>query len=68
MFYIKEIYRFINPRAYIRYAAGRIALGEMQLLGLKGGVNSVLTGNFLTTTGTSIVEGVKMFKELGFQV
>ena len=65
---IMAIYRLINPRAYIRYAAGRIALGEMQLLGLKGGVNSVLTGNFLTTTGTSIVEGVKMFKELGFQV
>lgn len=62
------IFRFINPKAYIRYAAGRITLGEMQLLGLKGGVNAALTGNFLTTTGTSIKEDVKMFKELSFHV
>ena len=62
------IYRFLNPRAYIRYAAGRVTLGEMKILGLKGGVNAALTGNFLTTTGTSIKEDVKMFKELGFQL
>lgn len=62
------IYRFILPNIYIRYAGGRLQLGELQVLGLKGGINSALTGNFLTTTGSTIASDTKMAKEMGFNV
>ncbi|MCJ8341313.1 MAG: biotin synthase BioB [Cetobacterium sp.] len=62
------IYRFILPNIYIRYAGGRLQLGELQVLGLKGGINSALTGNFLTTTGSTIASDTKMAKEMGFDV
>lgn len=60
------IYRFILPKTYIRFAGGRIKLGEKAKLALQGGVNAVLTGNFLTTTGNTIESDKKMIKELGY--
>lgn len=61
------IYRFILPKVAIRYAGGRVKLGEYAKLGLQGGVNSALTGNFLTTTGNTIESDKKMIKELGYE-
>lgn len=61
------IYRFILPKVSIRYAGGRVKLGEYAKLGLEGGVNSALTGNFLTTTGNTIESDKKMIKELGYE-
>lgn len=60
------VYRFINPKAYLRYAGGRVQLGELQRLGLNSGINSALTGNFLTTTGTTIESDKKLLEEEGF--
>ncbi|QEK11038.1 biotin synthase BioB [Crassaminicella thermophila] len=62
------VYRLIIPDGYIRYAGGRIALGEMQNIGFKAGVNAALVGNYLTTIGNKIVEDVKMIKGEGFEV
>ena len=42
-------------------------LGEYAKLGLEGGINSALTGNFLTTTGNTIESDKKMIKELGYE-
>lgn len=61
------IFRFILPKVAIRYAGGRVRLGEYGKLGLKGGVNSALTGNFLTTTGNTIESDKKMIRELGYE-
>lgn len=61
------IYRFILPKVSIRYAGGRVKLGEYAKLGLEGGVNSALTGNFLTTTGNTIESDKKIIKELGYE-
>ncbi|AVQ21916.1 biotin synthase BioB [Fusobacterium necrophorum subsp. funduliforme] len=61
------IYRFILPKVAIRYAGGRVKLGEYAKLGLRGGVNSALTGNFLTTTGNTIESDKQMIKELGYE-
>lgn len=61
------IFRFILPSISIRYAGGRIKLGEYAKLGLEGGVNSALTGNFLTTTGNTIEKDKKMIEELGYE-
>lgn len=62
------IFRLINPSAYIRYAGGRNALGELQRQGFKAGVNAALVGNFLTTVGNSIAEDIEMVTSEGFEV
>ena len=63
-----SIYRFIMPKSFLRYCGGRIKLGEHAKTGLKCGINSALTGNFLTTTGTTIETDKKMIKELGYEI
>ena len=63
-----SIYRFILPKAFLRYCGGRIKLGEHAKTGLRCGINSALTGNFLTTTGTTIETDKKMIKELGYEI
>ncbi|GKX30398.1 biotin synthase [Vallitalea longa] len=60
------IYRLILPDANIRFAGGRIAMGEQQKEALTSGLNGVMVGNYLTTTGNSIEEDLQMIKELGF--
>lgn len=61
------IFRFILPKVSIRYAGGRVKLGKYAKLGFEGGVNSALTGNFLTTTGNTIESDKQMIKELGYE-
>lgn len=60
------IFRFILPKAVIRYAGGRISLGENQKTGLHGGVNGMMVGNYLTTVGKKISEDLDMIKNEGF--
>lgn len=62
------IYRFILPEAYLRYAGGRIKLGELQEKGINSGINSALTGNFLTTTGTTIESDKSMIRRNGYEI
>ena len=60
------VYRFIHPDSSLRYAGGRLQLGDFEIQGIKGGINSALTGNFLTTTGSTISSDKKMIIEEGF--
>ena len=62
------IYRFILPKAYLRYAGGRVNLKELQEKGIKSGINSALTGNFLTTTGTTIESDKEMVRRNGYEI
>lgn len=62
------IYRFINPKISIRYAGGRSLLREYAKKGLSAGINSALTGNYLTTTGSTIESDKKMAREAGFEI
>lgn len=62
------IYRFILPNVYLRYAGGRIKLGEFQEKGILSGINSALTGNFLTTTGTTIESDKEMVRRNGYEI
>lgn len=59
------IFRFILPKAYIRYAGGRKALGEHQSTGLKAGVNAALVGDYLTTIGNSVSQDLELFSAHG---
>ena len=63
-----SIYRFIMPETYLRYGGGRIKLGDYVKTGLRCGINSALTGNFLTTTGTTIEKDKNMVTELGYKI
>ncbi len=62
------VFRFILPKAQIRYAGGRMQLEELQELGLKSGINAMLTGDFLTTTGSDIKSDKILAKRLEFSI
>lgn len=64
------IYRIILPKSLIRYAGGRSSRfsKEYQLLGMKAGVNALLVGNYLTTTGISPDDDVELVKRSGMCV
>ena len=59
-------FRFINPEANIRLAAGRKLLPENGATALLSGASASITGNMLTTSGSTIVEDMAMLKRLGF--
>ena len=43
-------------------------LEELQELGLKAGVNAMLTGDFLTTTGSNIDKDKELAKRMEFSI
>lgn len=65
---IMAVYRLILPEGFIRYAGGRMALGEAQSQGLRAGVNAALVGNYLTTVGNNIAQDKEMLEREGFQI
>lgn len=62
------VFRFILPNKALRYAGGRVKLREYQSLGIRAGINSALTGNFLTTTGNTIESDKKMIRGEGYEI
>jgi biotin synthase len=63
-----SIFRLIMPYASIRYAGGRISLGEHQTQGFKAGINAMMVGNYLTTTGNKISDDLEMIRSMGLEV
>lgn len=61
------VFRFILPKVYLRLAGGRKALKQKLPLALNGGINSSITGDFLTTTGQSVKDDKMMIKKYGFR-
>lgn len=62
------IFRFINPKADIRIAAGRNRLSDNGIKAFYSGANAAITGDYLTTTGSTIAEDMKMFKTNNFNI
>jgi len=60
------IFRYLNPTAQIRMAAGRgrFADGGAELF--RSGANAAITGDMLTTTGTGIAEDRSMVTQIGY--
>ena len=58
-------FRYINPTANIRLAAGRKLLPENGATALRAGASASITGNMLTTSGTPIKQDMAMIAELG---
>lgn len=48
------VFRFILPRAFIRFAGGRPLLGNAFARGFSAGVNATITGDYLTTPGLQV--------------
>lgn len=64
------VYRFIHPKANIKLAGGREAnlSSGQQEEALQGGANGMIIGGYLTTSGNSVEEDLKMLKRAGYQV
>lgn len=65
---IVAIYRFILPKASIRLAGGRGLLNDKGKSCFLSGANSAISGDMLTTTGTTIKSDIEMINNLGFSV
>ena len=62
------LFRFIMPRQGIRTAGGReVNLRDLQALVLRGGVNGMLSGGYLTTGGTGCDRDLAMLRDLGLE-
>ncbi|MBQ7705171.1 MAG: biotin synthase BioB [Selenomonadaceae bacterium] len=61
------IFRFINPAANIRLAAGRKLLPDFGASALLHGASASITGNMLTTSGTTIKSDIELLKKLGLE-
>ncbi len=61
------IFRIAMPEAQIRFAGGRSTRlsHDNQELCIKAGVNGVIVGNYLTTTGVDVEEDKTTFAKLG---
>jgi biotin synthase len=58
-------FRLVMPRTILRFAGGReITLGDLAERGVRGGVNAVIVGNYLTTLGRPADEDLEMLREL----
>jgi len=68
LLFMTVLYRWIMPKTEIRFAGGRMKLGENSKVAFKSGVNGVLTGNFLTTTGSDIASDRQMFEDMGYSL
>lgn len=62
------IFRFINPKAFIRMAGGRILLPDNGRRAFQSGSNACIFGNMLTTMGLSIEDDLKMIEDLGYEI
>ena len=62
------IFRFINPEAHIRIAAGRLLVSNNGKALFEKGASATITGNMLTTTGSTIQSDRAMFKSMGREI
>ena len=63
------VYRFLHPRAELRFAGGRQRLSrDTQMKALHIGINAAVVGDLLTTIGSKIDEDRRMVQEAGYQV
>ncbi len=66
---IIAIFRFILPQTNLKIAGGRVLnLRDLQSWMFYAGATSILSGDYLTTTGRAVAEDMQMLADLGLQV
>lgn len=60
------IFRYINPTAMVRLAAGRNSMEHSGEQAFRSGANAAITGDMLTTSGNRISEDQEMLAAMGF--
>lgn len=59
------LFRYLAPTGDIRLAAGRSLLTNFGESAFKGGANATITGNMLTTLGSTIESDRKLMERMG---
>jgi len=59
------LFRYINPEANIRLAGGRALMADNGFLTFMAGASASITGNMLTTSGSTIRKDKAMLESLG---
>lgn len=62
------MFRYLNPTAYIRMAAGRSYFKDGGRRLFTSGVNATITGNMLTTVGNNTRQDQEMLTDMGFDI
>lgn len=62
------MFRYINPTAYIRMAAGRNYFKDGGRRLFLSGVNATITGDMLTTVGNNTKQDMEMLNDMGFDL
>ena len=62
------IFRYLNPTAYIRMAAGRSYFSDGGTKIFLSGANATITGDMLTTVGNNTKQDKIMLTKLGFDI
>ena len=62
------MFRYLNPDAYIRMAAGRSYFKDGGRRLFEAGVNATITGDMLTTVGNNTKQDQEMLTDMGFQI
>ncbi len=65
---IVAIFRYINPTAWIRIAAGRSYFSDGGSVLFRSGANATLTGDMLTTVGNNTSQDREMLSAMGYQL
>lgn len=60
------VFKLANPGSVLRFCGGRMRLSEEgQIKALRSSVEGIMTGNYLTTTGKSPEEDIKIVNNIG---
>jgi biotin synthase len=66
---IISLYRFILPKKEIRVCGGRMQiLGEFNSMVFMAGADALLTGNYLTTTGRTYKDDLRLIEQYGLKI
>ncbi len=63
------LFRFVHPRAHLRFAGGRAQLSDsVQIAAMQTGINAAIVGDLLTTVGSSVAADFGKIKEAGYEI